>query len=88
MHGCQWGSHPEMLKLDLGLWDQILTSSVATYYFCNIFFFLLCGACLSSLKNKTKKSKTNQLVFDTSPTFQAEKKPEMAQAAGLPVGLP
>lgn len=38
-------------------------------------------------KKKQKKSKTNQLVLDTSPTFQAEK-PQIAQAVDLPVGLP
>lgn len=38
-------------------------------------------------KKKQKKSKTNQLVLDTSPTFQAEK-PQIVQAVDLPVGLP
>lgn len=86
MRVCQWGSHPEMLKPNLGLWDQFLTSSVATYYFCTIFFFSAVRCLLVLLLKITKQSKTNQLVFHTSPTFQAEKK--MARAAGLPLGLP
>lgn len=46
-----------------------------------------CLLVLLNKKRNKKKSRTNQLVLDTSPTFQAEK-PQIVQAVDLPVGLP
>lgn len=46
-------------------------SMVATYYFYNISSVVLCLLVLFYLKKKP-------LVFDTSPKFQTENKPEVA----------
>lgn len=56
----------------LGLW-QLSMSSVATCYFYNIFFSVV-HCLLVFFLFKTNK----QLVFNMSPKFQMENKPEVA----------